>query len=250
MLHYKFHQANQPTSKLLVMLHGFISDQKAFDNHIHTLIETVNVVTIDLPGHGEDQTSSNQIWDFPFINNQLNKTLEMFKSHQLFLHGYSMGGRIALYHAIYGSTKLAGLVLESTSPGIKDEATQLERQHVDHARARVLEIAGLEVFVNDWEKLPLFYTQYDLDETNRSNIRNMRLRQDPVRLAKSLRDYGTGNMPNLWSVINQIQLPTCIIVGGLDRKFCDIAQKMVSIMPQTELFEVEQSGHTVHVEEM
>ena len=27
---------------------------------------------------------------------------------------------------------------------------------MDAARAKVLEIAGLDIFVNDWEKLPLF----------------------------------------------------------------------------------------------
>ncbi len=250
MLHYKFHRANQSTNQLLVMLHGFISDQQAFDNHIHILKESVNIVTIDLPGHGADESPFHREWDFPFISQQLDETLEVFSAYQLFLHGYSMGGRIALYHAIHGNTKLTGLVLESTSPGIEDQTAQIERQQVDYARAQVLEIAGLEVFVNDWEKLPLFYTQHDLDKITKLSIRNMRMRQDASRLAKALRDYGTGNMPNLWSELNQIQIPTCIIVGTLDGKFCEIAQKIVSIIPKTELFEIAQSGHTVHVEEM
>ena len=33
---------------------------------------------------------------------------------------------------------------------------RVERQRVDDARAKVLNLAGIEVFVNDWEKLPLF----------------------------------------------------------------------------------------------
>ncbi|MDG0843293.1 2-succinyl-6-hydroxy-2,4-cyclohexadiene-1-carboxylate synthase [Staphylococcus equorum] len=250
MLHYKFYRANQSTKHLLVMLHGFISDHQAFDNHIKIMKKNVNIVTIDLPGHGVDESPFDKEWDFPFINQQLDETLEVFKGYQLFLHGYSMGGRIALYHAIHGNTKLTGLVLESTSPGIEDKTAQIERQQVDNARAKVLEIAGLEVFVNDWEKLPLFYTQYDLDKATKVSIRNMRMRQNAPRLAKALRDYGTGKMPNLWSELSQIQIPTCIIVGTLDGKFCEIAQKMVSIIPQTELFEIAQSGHTVHVEVM
>ena len=47
----------------------------------------------------------------------------------------------------------------------------------------------------------------------------MRLSQDPNRLAKALRDYGTGVMPNLWPMISQITTPTCIIVGELDKSF-------------------------------
>ena len=37
--------------------------------------------------------------------------------------------------------------------------------------------SGLEYF-NDWEKLPLFYTQYELDKDKKSAIREMRLSQD------------------------------------------------------------------------
>jgi hypothetical protein len=51
---------------------------------------------------------------------------------------------------IHGSIELAGLILESTSPGIQSEEDRIERQQVDAARAKVLEIAGLEIFVNDW----------------------------------------------------------------------------------------------------
>lgn len=78
----------------------------------------------------------------------------------------------------------------------------------------------------------------------------MRLRQNPMRLAKALREYGTGHMPNLWPQLNQIQIPTCIIVGALDNKFCKIAEKLSSIIPNHELNVVDHSGHTVHVEEM
>lgn len=56
MLHYKFHQSTVPTDKLLVMLHGFISDQQTFDQHIHSLNKNINILTIDLPGHGADQS--------------------------------------------------------------------------------------------------------------------------------------------------------------------------------------------------
>jgi 2-succinyl-6-hydroxy-2,4-cyclohexadiene-1-carboxylate synthase len=249
MLNYKFYQAKSNTDKLLVMLHGFISDQQAFNEHVRVLQETLNILTVDLPGHGQDDSDTNQTWDFSFISNELDEVLKLFKDYHLFLHGYSMGGRIALYYAIESKMKLTGLIIESTSPGIEALEDRNERQQVDQARAKVLEIAGLEIFVNDWEKLPLFYTQYELDKSIKKAIRDMRLRQNPLRLAKTLRDYGTGQMPNLWPKLNQIKVPTCIIVGILDGKFCKIAKRMETMIQNTELNEVEQSGHTVHVEE-
>jgi hypothetical protein len=36
--------------------------------------------------------------------------------------------------------------------------------------------------------------QYELDKDKKSAIREMRLSQDPHKLAKALRDYGTGQM--------------------------------------------------------
>lgn len=249
MLNYKFYQAKCDTDELLVMLHGFISDQQAFSKHVCVLQEKLNILTVDLPGHGQDDSDKNQTWDFPFITNQLDELLKSFQSYQLFLHGYSMGGRIALYYVIEGKITLAGLILESTSPGIEELEDRNERQLVDQARAKVLEIAGLEIFVNDWEKLPLFYTQHELDKSIKKEIRDMRLRQNPLRLAKALRDYGTGQMPNLWPKLKQIKVPTCIIVGVLDGKFCKIAKQMETMIHNTELNEIERSGHTVHVEE-
>lgn len=249
MLNYKFYQAKCDTDELLVMLHGFISDQQAFSKHVCVLQEKLNILTVDLPGHGQDDSDKNQTWDFPFITNQLDELLKSFQSYQLFLHGYSMGGRIALYYVIEGKITLAGLILESTSPGIEELEDRNERQVVDQARAKVLEIAGLEIFVNDWEKLPLFYTQHELDKSIKKEIRDMRLRQNPLRLAKALRDYGTGQMPNLWPKLKQIKVPTCIIVGVLDGKFCKIAKQMETMIHNTELNEIERSGHTVHVEE-
>ncbi|WP_436855337.1 2-succinyl-6-hydroxy-2,4-cyclohexadiene-1-carboxylate synthase [Staphylococcus caeli] len=250
MLHYKFHQADNPKQQLLIMLHGFISDQHSFDQHIQQFTDEMNVLTVDLPGHGKDMSNVEQEWDFDYICKQLDLTLATFADYQLFLHGYSMGGRIALYYAMHGQVNLQGLILESTSPGIEDEEERNERQLVDHARAKVLDIAGLEIFVNDWEKLPLFYTQYDLDKARQKEIRAMRLRQNPARLAKALREYGTGHMPNLWPQLAQIKIPTCIIVGQLDGKFCKIAQRMTTEITASKLHEVENSGHTVHVEEM
>ena len=69
MLHYKFHQSTKNSNDLIVLLHGFISDQSTFDEHIKTFTDEINVLTIDLPGHGFDQSSETCTWNFVFICN-------------------------------------------------------------------------------------------------------------------------------------------------------------------------------------
>lgn len=249
MLHYNFHKSSTETNQLLVLLHGFISDSRTYDSHLDAFSKETNVLTIDLPGHGKDETSMSNVWDFPFLAQQLDMVLEQYSDYQMTLLGYSMGGRIALYYALYGKQPLASLILESTSPGIKDEDNRLERQHIDAARAKVLDIAGLEIFVNDWEKLPLFYTQYDLDKDKKKAIRDMRMSQNPNTLAKALRDYGTGHMPNLWDEIKAIDIPCLILVGELDKKFVNTGQAMKENIKNSHVHRFPEVGHTIHVED-
>ncbi|GGG87577.1 2-succinyl-6-hydroxy-2,4-cyclohexadiene-1-carboxylate synthase [Staphylococcus pragensis] len=249
MLHYNFHKSEKETSQLLILLHGFISDSRTYSQHLLALLQEVNVLTIDLPGHGQDESSMEETWDFPYLVKQLDEVLDQFKAYTLHLLGYSMGGRVALYYALHGHHVLKSLILESTSPGIDNEDDRLERQQIDAARGKVLDIAGLEIFVNDWEKLPLFYTQYDLDKEKRKAIREMRMSQDPHRLAKALRDYGTGHMPNLWKKVKDIQIPCFILAGELDEKFVKTAHAMADKMNDSPVHIFKEVGHTIHVED-
>ncbi|ARJ51480.1 2-succinyl-6-hydroxy-2,4-cyclohexadiene-1-carboxylate synthase [Staphylococcus lutrae] len=249
MLHYNWYEAQKDTKDVLVLLHGFISDQRVFDAHIQPLSKEAHVLCIDLPGHGQDDTSLEITWDFDFIVAQLHQVFSLFPSYTIYLHGYSMGARVALYYALKHPDFLAGLILESGSPGIQDERARIERQQVDAARARVLELANIEVFVNDWEQLPLFQTQRFLPDAQRQDIRQLRLAQHPQRLAKALRDYGTGHMPNLWPELSRLKCPVQLIVGEWDEKFVHIAREMVNHLTQVDLSVVAQVGHTINVED-
>ncbi|WP_340294707.1 2-succinyl-6-hydroxy-2,4-cyclohexadiene-1-carboxylate synthase [Staphylococcus coagulans] len=249
MLHYNWHRAQQPTDKVLVLLHGFISDQRTFDSHIERLTREADLVCVDLPGHGQDQSPTDIQWDFDWIASELHIVLQQFDSQAIYLHGYSMGARVALYYALNHASSLSGLILESGSPGIQDPVARHERQQVDAARARVLEIAGLEVFVNDWEKLPLFQTQKWMPEVKQLQVRQLRMAQNATGLIKALTDYGTGHMPNLWNQLNTLELPVQLIVGEWDEKFVSIAHQMKVALPNASLEIVERVGHTVHVED-
>ncbi|MCS4486666.1 2-succinyl-6-hydroxy-2,4-cyclohexadiene-1-carboxylate synthase [Staphylococcus americanisciuri] len=249
MLHHNWYPSQHKTQRTLVMLHGFISDQTTFHAHIEPLTKEVNLLLIDLPGHGKDTSPMTIQWDFDWIVTQLHALLLHFKAHELYLHGYSMGARVALAYAIAHSDMLSGLILESGTAGIQDDVSRLERQQVDQARAHVLQLADIEVFVNDWEQLPLFQSQRFLSSSEQQRIRQMRLSQQSERLAKALIDYGTGHMPNLWQKLTHVTCPVRLIVGEWDEKFVRIAYKMAPQFAQVEVHVVTEVGHTVHVEE-
>ena len=49
------------------MLHGFISDSTTYDSHVAYFSQHVNVLTIDLPGHGQDTSDMQDTWDFRIL---------------------------------------------------------------------------------------------------------------------------------------------------------------------------------------
>ena len=50
MLHYNFYQSQNNSNQLLVLLHGFISDSRTFNDDVQYFSQEANVLTIDLPG--------------------------------------------------------------------------------------------------------------------------------------------------------------------------------------------------------
>jgi pimeloyl-ACP methyl ester carboxylesterase len=52
----------------------------------------------------------------------------------------------------------------------------------------------------------------------------------------------------LWERLPGIDTPTLLVVGALDTKYVDIAERMASAMPHARVAVVPGAGHTVHLE--
>ncbi|WP_407271917.1 alpha/beta fold hydrolase [Radiobacillus sp. PE A8.2] len=94
---YKLYQ--HPTDKqkpYMIFIHGFLSSQYSFRKMIPKLIETFNIVTIDIPPFGD----SDRVKSFHFSYSNYAKMIVHFMDiHSIpraFLTGHSMGGQVAL----------------------------------------------------------------------------------------------------------------------------------------------------------
>ncbi|UXU83092.1 2-succinyl-6-hydroxy-2,4-cyclohexadiene-1-carboxylate synthase [Mammaliicoccus sciuri] len=234
----------------IILLHGFISDHTSFHLVERTLSKQgLNVITIDLPGHGHDESSYDDIWSMDFIVSKIKEVIDYLELKKVYLHGYSMGGRVALSFAVQYPELLNGLILESASPGLKDPSEKQNRIEVDHNRAVRIQEIGLHQFVEEWSKLPLFNSQSILSTGERDRIKQMRLSQNPNGLSKALKDYGTGSQPSNWHHLNTMNVPTCIIVGQKDEKFIQIGKQMNESIKNSKFYIVNDAGHTIHVEQ-
>ncbi|MGH2509537.1 MAG: alpha/beta fold hydrolase, partial [Ktedonobacteraceae bacterium] len=124
-----------------------------------------------------------------------------------------------------------------------------QRQQRDTILATRIEREGVAAFVDDWEQLPLFASQRNLPPETRVALRRQRLSTSAIGLANSLRGVGTGAQPALHEQLSSLTLPTLLLAGELDSKFCQIARQMAARMPRASLQIVRGAGHTIHLEQ-
>ncbi len=234
----------------LVLLHGFTGSGASWAPHLPAFATRFFTVTIDLLGHGRSDVPGDP--DRYRIEQAADDILAVFDQLGLTraaVLGYSMGGRLALFLATAAPERISALVLESSSPGIRDEAARRDRAVRDAALADAIERDGIVAFVDRWERLPLFATQARLPDAERAALRAQRLAQSPAGLANSLRGMGHGVQPPLFERLAAIPMPALILVGALDRAYCALGREMAGLIPNARLAIIPDAGHAVHLEQ-
>ncbi len=243
-----YYQAwGNPQSSPLVLLHGFTGSHASWGALAPSWAERHFVIAPDLPGHGSTPAPLNPPdLSLESVSVRLGALLDHLSLPKSAMLGYSMGGRHALQFALKNPQRLTTLILESASWGISDEEERSERQVRDRELAQTIESRGLDWFVSHWANLPLFEAQ---SQAVRDQENQVRLANTAFGLAQSLRGAGSGEQRSLLDQLRELNIPTLIVTGALDRKFCSIAEQMALEMPNASWVPVTASGHTVHAEQ-
>jgi 2-succinyl-6-hydroxy-2,4-cyclohexadiene-1-carboxylate synthase len=243
--HYSVHgKLAQPS---ILFLHGFLGDGRDFDGVIAHLTDQFCCIMVDLPGHGQTRVEGgDEQYTIVSTAKALIQWLDEIGIPRCFLVGYSMGGRLALYLAIHFPQRFPKVVLESASPGLKTEQERQERLQRDFQLADQLE-ADFPSFLTHWYQQPLFQLLQQHPEFEQMMQR--RSQNCPFEIAKSLRYLSTGRQPSLWSLLETHRQPLLLLVGGRDRKFCQINQEMAERCPTARLAIVPECGHAIHLEQ-
>jgi 2-succinyl-6-hydroxy-2,4-cyclohexadiene-1-carboxylate synthase len=238
------------SGRALVLLHGFTGSAAAWAPLMDDLARHRQVVAIDLLGHGgSDAPPDPRRYGIAHCVEDVLGVLDALRIQRATVLGYSMGGRAALAVAVAAPERLCGLILESASPGLRNPEVRLARAAQDAMLAEAIERDGIEAFVSEWERQPLFASQHSMAEDARVRLRAQRLRNDPTGLANSLRGFGQGVMMPLHDFLGEIDMPTLIIAGALDAKYAEIGREMSARIPGACLKVVEGAGHAVHLEQ-
>lgn len=247
--------ARDPDSDVALCLHGFTGDGLDFDVFFSSapqLPDTVAWWSLDLMGHGATSSPSDAAaYVCESAMRHLDTVIDELTGHgkrRLILVGYSMGGRLALQWAVRHPRRLHRLVLISASPGIEEEdARASRRQHDEQLCARIIS-QGVPAFLNFWQDQPLLRSQRSIAPRYHAQMLARRITLRARGLVGSLRGFGAGVMPSVWSTLETLEVPTLCVSGALDHKYRDVCERVASRMPVCIHRCVQGVGHSPHLE--
>ncbi len=243
--HCTIHQSN-PTLPYVLMLHGFMGSDKVFDHLMDELTSFCNPITIDLAGHGKTESPEDpKFYSSERQVGQLYSVLQRLHFDDLYLYGYSMGGRLAFQLMASHSNLFSGAIIESSHCGIVSETDRSDRQKLDEKRAQQIE-QDYNGFIKEWMKLPLF--QHTPDPM-KSVYQDVMKAQNPKTIASSLRGFGAGVMPPVCNKISELNLPLTLIAGELDHKYVNRMSKIHESNDRSDFHIIKNAGHRVHADQ-
>lgn len=239
----------KPGKPTILFLHGFTGSSEDWSEIIPQIDSNFSSIAVDLIGHGKsDSPGDVALYKIDSIVRQLKSVIEKSALDKIILCGYSMGGRVALSFANKYPQLISGLILESSTAGIKNEDERSTRIKNDEQLAEKIIQFGIEEFIDYWLNLPIFELQKKLPKQKLEEIRASKLKNNPTGLANSLLGFGTGKMTPLWERLNNFFFPVLLLSGELDQKYCELNKEMNKLLPNSQHIIVDSAGHNIHLE--
>lgn len=162
--------------------------------------------------------------------------------------GYSQGGRILLDWLARGLARPRGAVVIGSRPGFADPRERTKRLQADQVRARAISENGLEEFLVQWEKLPLFDGSERIPPPWWEAMQARRRAHDPSGIALALSALGAGAMPDLRPALSGVQVPLLVVWGEEDATYATLGAELARIVPGAATAPIPRAGHRAHLE--
>ncbi len=198
-LYYQAYQADDTSRKSLILIHGAGGDHLSWPTQLRRL-SGYRVYAPDLPGHGKSKGHGLQrIPDYGEVILNWIRNLQLPK---IILGGHSMGGAIALWLAINHPELMHGLVLMSTGAALPVNLSLIE------------ELATQVGFPTAVDNIMRWSFSSRIEPALVENVKKQMLKIRPSVLAG---DFRACDRFNIKEELDQIQIPTMILVGDEDK---------------------------------
>ncbi|MGF1686287.1 2-succinyl-6-hydroxy-2,4-cyclohexadiene-1-carboxylate synthase [Photobacterium japonica] len=251
----------------VVFLHGLLGSGRDWQSVVDHLAPRHSCLTVDLPGHG--QSHQQLVDDFEQTAASLQATLCHRGVTDYILVGYSLGARVAMYHACCylpssvcasnsatdsaisssvpsemgsaaSSPRLVGMVLEGGHFGLPEGERAARFAH-DSRWAQRLTQEPLTAVLSDWYQQPVFSS---LTAEQRQQLVQKRSANQGAAVAHMLLATSLAKQPFLLPPLTERYPSVHYLCGEKDTKFTDLATRSgltVSVIAE--------AGHNVHVEQ-
>ncbi len=251
LLHCKRYASKTSSDIALVFLHGFLGNSTDWQDIINKLSEVTHCYAIDLPGHGKSEhIFLDENNGFAQVDSLLQHTLKQHHIEKYILVGYSLGGRLAMYHASNQIKKhitgLCGLIIESSHYGLADEQLKDDRWLRDTHWAKRLEHAPLSQSISHWYKQGVFSS---LSVAQKQQLIDSKQAICRRGVAHMLRSTSLAKQQYLIHDIEKISFPVYYLYGNKDDKYQQIAKQLKGYAGNVNLHGFDAAGHNVHFEQ-
>lgn len=221
----------------LVFLHGFSGDHREWQP-VGEQFRDHSRLYIDLPGHGG--SADIKAADFAQVSALLSDTLLSYNILKYWLIGYSLGGRLGMYHACAQPPGLAGLIVEGAHPGLTGAAARRQRAENDARWAARFRHEPLEDVFTDWYQQPIFAS---LSAEQRRALVALRQHNSSTALAAMLDATSLSRQPDLRAALSKRHFPFYYLCGEHDAKFRAIGDELAA-----PCLLIADAGHNAHRE--
>ena len=219
----------------LLLLHGRTSNGTTFAPCLDALARRRKVIALDLRGHGRsDAPRERSAYSMERWLADLLQVVDALKLARYALLGHSMGGFVALRHALACPPGLAGLIMEDSGPGRNPLEDPPSRSWGDE-EIRLAEEEGMEAVVRRFggDSLPPCKRRRLLDHAPWSYAHAIRVCRATEGVAHRL---------------DEIRVPALILCGERDASFLEASRLMAARMPSARMVLLENAGHSPHRE--
>ena len=227
----------RPGSPWLVFLHGFSGDCREWQAVGESLTDSHRLY-LELPGHGGSADIS--VAGFEAMNALLTRTLISYNILKYWLVGYSLGGRVAMFHACQRPEGLGGIIIEGGHPGLQDAKAREARLAADRRWAARFRTEPLDNVFNDWYHQPVFAS---LTDAQRRVLVALRSQNNGAHLAAMLEATSLAAQPDLRAALGRLAVPFHYLYGERDEKFAAIAAGLNATRHA-----IPHAGHNAHRE--
>lgn len=226
-MHYELHGAASDRPPLL-LTHGFGATGQMWTPNLAALTTDRQALTWDLRGHGGSEAPEAITHDDCIAD--MAALLDVLGAPRAVLCGMSLGGYLSLLFRARHPQRVAALVLVDTGPGFRKDAARDEWNATAHRTADALEAEGLGV-------LPQTAEHVGADHAHGA-----------AGVARAARGILTQRDGEVFASLEQVDVPTLIVVGADDAPFLGAADVMEARIPDARKIVIDGAGHAANMD--